>query len=94
MSVRIKDNLNPSLNRIVDSLQTKVTKQAYIKFKASTPKRSGNARRKTTLRGNKIHAGYNYATQLDAGSSPKAPDGMSKPTADLLNRYLNKLIRK
>tara|TARA_R110000824_G_scaffold116007_2_gene267276 strand:+ start:164 stop:448 length:285 start_codon:yes stop_codon:yes gene_type:complete len=89
-----KDNINPSLDRITDQLQTKVTRQAFLKFRATTPKRTGNAKRKTKLKGSTIHAEYGYATKLDAGSSRKAPDGMSKPTSDFLDKLIRKIIRK
>mgnify|MGYP003680840171 CR=1 FL=1 len=61
-----KDNINPSLDRITDQLQTKVTRQAFLKFRATTPKRTGR----------------------------KAPDGMSKPTSDFLDKLIRKIIRK
>lgn len=91
---KIKDNINPSIDRIVDGLQTRITKKAFLKFKAVTPKRSGNAKNKTRLKGSTIEANYPYATFLDAGRSRQAPDGMSKPTAELINKEIEKLFRK
>lgn len=91
---KIKDTFNPSLERITDELQTKVTREAFLKFRATTPKRSGNARRKTTLNGNKIRANYNYATQLDAGKSRQAPQGMTEPTSKVITRAIEKIMRK
>ena len=91
---KIKDTFNPSLERITDELRTKVTKKAFLEFKVRTPKRSGNARRKTTLNGNKIRANYNYATQLDAGKSRQAPQGMSEPTSKVITSAIEKIMRK
>ena len=91
---KTKDKINPSLDRIVGSLQTKITKQAFLEFRVRTPKRTGNARRKTRLQGNTIRAAYSYATQLDAGKSRQAPDGMSKPTERLITREIEKILRK
>jgi len=91
---KIKDKINPGLDRITNELQTKVTKKAFLEFRVRTPKRSGNARKNTRLNGNKIEAKYNYATFLDAGRSRQAPDGMSKPTAELLNKTIERIFRK
>lgn len=91
---KTKDNINPSLNRIVDELQTKVTKKAFLEFRVKTPVRTGNARRKTSLKGNKIKAAYPYATFLDAGRSRQSPDGMSKPTTELITKEIEKIFRK
>jgi len=89
-----KDLITPSLANISDKLQTKVTRQAFLKFRGVTPKKTGNAKRKTKLRNNVIEANYPYASFLDAGSSRQAPDGMSRPTAKLLNKLIKDIIRK
>jgi len=61
-------------------------------FQALTPKRSGNARNHTRLEGNnRIHADYDYATKLDAGSSKQAPAGMTKPFAAWFKKQLKKI---
>lgn len=92
---KTKDNINPSLDRQQEELQTKVLKLALLKFKESTPKRTGNARKKTNLRGNTIEAKYSYATNLDKGSSRKAPKGMTEPTRKFLNKYIEtRIVRK
>lgn len=91
---KTQDRINPSLNNIVNELQTKVTKKAFLEFKVKTPVRTGNAKRKTRLQGNKIRAAYPYATQLDAGRSRQAPNGMSKPTTDLITKEIEKIFRK
>jgi len=91
---KTKDSINPSLTNIVNELQTKVTKKAFLEFKVRTPVRTGNAKRKTRLKGNTIHAAYPYATNLDKGSSRQAPQGMSKPTTDLITKEIEKIFRK
>jgi len=73
-----------------------VMPEALTYFKGLTPKRSGNARRKTNLdRNNRIKADYDYAAPLDQGLSRQAPQGMTKPTekriAQLVSRYLQRL---
>ena len=55
--------------------------------------RSGNARRKTRLSGNKIIAGYNYAQKLDEGYSRQAPDGMTKPTEEFIKKRMTQIIK-
>lgn len=67
---------------------------AYKHFKSITPKRTGNARRRTRLQGNTIKANYSYARQLDNGSSAQAPNGMSEPTIKWLRKNKRKFIRK
>jgi hypothetical protein len=55
-----------------------------------TPEDTGNARRNTKLSGDNILAQYPYAGRLDQGYSPKAPDGMSNPTAEYISKYIDK----
>lgn len=91
---KINDDITPSLDRIVNELQTKVTKKAFLEFRVKTPIRTGNAKRKTKLKGNTIHAAYPYASYLDEGRSKQAPDGMSKPTTELITKEIEKIFRK
>lgn len=67
-------------------------KEAYDYFVDSTPIRTGNARRSTTLRGSTIDANYNYAERLDEGSSRQSPKGMTGPTEKFLEKRINDLI--
>jgi hypothetical protein len=48
----------------------------------------GNARRSTRLRGNTIEGVYPYAERLEDGWSRQAPDGMSQPTIEHVQRVL------
>jgi len=69
-------------------------KEAYDFWRSVTPIRTGNARRRTRLQGNKIKANYNYAVPLDNGHSSQAPEGMSKPTERFIIKRLQKIMRK
>lgn len=95
MSVRkTKDAVTASLRRVQSDLD-KLPAQAYNFFVKATPKRTGNARRKTTLSQNKvINANYPYATRLDEGWSKQAPQGMTKPTTTFIQNLLKKIMRK
>jgi hypothetical protein len=55
-----------------------------------TPKVTGNARKNTKLKGDRILAQYPYAQRLDQGSSKQAPDGMSTPTIEYMKKYIDK----
>ena len=93
MSVTIKDNISPSLQRITKQIEN-LPKEAFTEFVKDTPVRSGNARRKTRLNGSTIVAGYNYAKKLDEGYSQQAPDGMTKPTEDFVKKRMAQILRK
>lgn len=64
----------------------RVAIETFIEF---TPKRSGNARDKTRLKGDTIHANYAYAARLDQGySKHKGGVGMTEPTVKAIQNYL------
>jgi len=69
-------------------------KDAYDHWKKITPIRSGNARKRTRLQGSKIKADYNYAVPLDNGWSKQAPQGMSKPTLDYVEKRIARHIMR
>ena len=83
-------NINRRLRQIEKAFPG-IVRQAGAHFKGVTPKRSGNARRNTTLVGNEIQANYNYANRLNAGWSRQAPDGMTKSTIALIRRLIRKI---
>lgn len=85
--------MTPSLDKINRELKT-VPKKTYDFFVESTPKQSGNARKKTKLKGDKIVAGYKYAKALDKGHSGQAPQGMTQPTAEYFKTLIRKMMRK
>jgi hypothetical protein len=46
------------------------------------------------LQGEVIKADYKYATELDAGKSRQAPEGMSKPTEQYITKRVKQIMRK
>lgn len=94
MTVRkIKDTVSVKLQSLTNGIED-LPRQAYHEWVRTTPKKSGNARRHTNLKGDAIHADYPYAQRLDQGWSKQAPNGMSEPITKFLERELQKLIRK
>lgn len=90
---KTRDTMTASLARINRGLTT-LPEEAYKFFVKTTPIRSGNARRKTRLRGDTIEANYPYAVPLDEGRSKQAPDGMTKPTEQFIQTLMRKIMRK
>lgn len=94
MTVKLKKNkVKPSLGR-VEKKFGKLPKKAFQFWRKITPKRTGNARRKTRLKGDTIQARYPYAERLDNGYSQKAPEGMSDPTFEYIQKLSKKILRK
>jgi hypothetical protein len=95
MSVRITQNkITPSLGRIRAKMD-KLPKRAFVHWKKITPKKTGNAKRKTKLNRNVIEANYPYAQRLDEGYSKQAPRGMLEPTLKYVKTLLKgKILRK
>lgn len=89
----VNNGITSSLRRIQSELD-KVPQQAYDVWVKGTPKKTGNARRSTVLKGDEIQARYAYATKLDDGWSRQAPDGMSKPTEKFIKSRLKQIMRK
>ena len=71
-----------------------VPRKAYRYWLNITPKDTGNAKRKTKLKKNKIVAGYDYASYLDKGHSKQAKDGMVKPTKIYIDKLVKSIVRK
>lgn len=90
---KTRDTMTPSLARIQRELD-RLAAEAYAYWVSITPKQTGNARRRTRLRGDTIEANYPYAVPLDQGSSKQAPDGMAQPTEKFIQRQADKKIRK
>jgi len=86
---KVKNNIAGDLSMKIQEIQT-VADQAYDYFRKITPKRTGNAQRKTRLSRKTIQADYPYAQRLNQGSSAQAPRGMSEPTIE----YIRKITRK
>jgi|13_taG_2_1085334.scaffolds.fasta_scaffold06159_5 hypothetical protein len=75
-------------------LPSHLVKSGLKVMKENTPKRSGNARRKTVRRGDSLKANYSYAGPLDAGQSPKAPKGFTDPTIEYWDKETEKYIKR
>jgi len=102
MSVTLTVNvMKNSLKRIQNKLN-KVPQEAYKEFVKNTPIKTGNARRNTKLKGKTIEANYQYAQVLDKGrhmtnrgmrGSDQAPEGMSKPTQEFIQKRIKKILK-
>lgn len=94
MTVKISRN---RMKRHIGQVQqqfNKLPKQAFQFWRKTTPKKTGNARRKTILRNKLILARYPYAERLDDGWSRQAPKGMSTPTLEYIKKITRRAIRK
>jgi|TARA_B110000977_G_scaffold174585_1_gene228555 hypothetical protein len=90
---RTSSKINPKLRRIQSELD-KLPAQAAFKFKSVTPRRTGNARRKTVLKNKVIIANYHYATKLNEGYSKQAPRGMVEPTMAFIRQRVKQIMGK
>jgi regulator of replication initiation timing len=87
-----KVNLS-SFKKLMTNLERNVkdlSKGAHEVFVENTPERTGNAKRKTRLQGDKIIADYNYSQELDEGYSRKKPKGMTQPTEQWIEDEINR----
>lgn len=92
----IKFKVDTSLSKLksVYNQVQQLPQDAYRYFVSITPIDTGNARRSTRLSGKTIEANYVYADRLDKGWSRQAPDGMTKPTQDYIDRRVRQLKGK
>jgi hypothetical protein len=93
VNLRVANSITSSLQRIQKELD-RLPDQAFDVFVDNTPVRSGNARRKTQLRGDEIQAKYPYAKRLDEGYSKQSPKGMVEPTERFIQNRLGQIMRK
>jgi hypothetical protein len=87
------DNITGATQR-QQQLLARLPQRAHEFWVRATPIRTGNARRKTRLRGDTIEADYPYAQRLDEGYSPQAREGMSEPTQRFIDRAIRAILRK
>lgn len=84
--------INKRIQQLSSNLSSqKLASKAYDFFKNITPKDTGNAQRRTTLKGDEIQANYPYAQRLDQGYSKQAPRGMTKPTDEFIVKEIKKI---
>lgn len=76
----------------IEDMPYDVMREAGAYFKSKTPVDQGNARRNTSTSGLVINADYAYADRLDNGWSKQAPNGMSDPTIDFIEREVNRRV--
>ena len=93
MARRLTDQATPALDRIARDISD-VPREAAAFFRARTPRRSGNARRRTRLIGTTIQAAYAYAEPLDTGSSKQAPRGMTEPTLEFIELLVERTTKR
>jgi hypothetical protein len=86
-----QDEITPMLRRQRRALQ-QFPEQAHAEFVKLTPRRTGNARRNTDLRGTTIVADYPYAQRLDDGWSRQAPRGMTQPLETWIQRWVKRVF--
>lgn len=92
LTVSFDNRIGPMLKKVQQKLDN-LPKEAFQEFVKNTPVRSGNARRSTTLNGNKIEANYPYAKRLDDGYSSQKPMGMIKPTEQFIQNRIKQIVR-
>lgn len=93
VDIRFDDKLNQQLDSIQQQLKA-YPQQALEEFKSLTPIRQGNARRRTTLKNDRIEADYPYATRLDQGWSKQAPNGMTQPFEQWVRARVKQIFGK
>jgi hypothetical protein len=94
MAVRqTRNTITNSLGQVRRRFST-LPKLAYQHWRKVTPKRSGNARKKTKLQRDVIVARYPYAKRLDEGWSKQARRGMFQPTFEFIKRTTRRMLRK
>lgn len=84
-------NVRTKIERMNKQLEL-LPKKAHNFFVKETPIKSGNARRKTVLKGDTIEANYEYANRLNDGHSRQAPKGMTEPTISYVRGQVRKIL--
>jgi hypothetical protein len=86
------NNISLRLDNIAkNTTPAELARVAFPVFKDFTPKLSGNAKSKTKLKADTIHADYPYAKRLDKGySKQNGGVGMTEPTLKAIQEYLEK----
>lgn len=90
IDTKVTNNISNYVKDIKKDIE-KIPKEAYLEFVQLTPIDKGNARKRTTLKGDVIVANYPYAQRLDEGSSKQAPKGMTMPLEKWLEKRLEKV---
>lgn len=94
MSVKVDATVFKKRMSQLSELPSVLLKDALKFTKENTPVASGNARNKTTIKGNKVVSDYAYAGRLNDGYSKQAPSGFTQPTIQQLDDAASKYVRK
>lgn len=103
MKIKLNDNEVRRLFENLDLLPADLWRAAGQEFIKNTPRQTGNARRNTQVTDREITADYPYAAVLDQGrgfrdgqmrGSQQAPQGMTKPTIEFIERNLPGYIKR
>lgn len=86
------DSYRKQMAELVERLDD-LPRDAHAEFIKNTPKRSGNARRNTRLQDTKIVADYAYSQRLDEGYSSLAPQGMTGPTEQWIQKEVDRRLK-
>lgn len=77
----------------LEDISREIMPAVLDKFREETPIRSGRARRSTRRQDQRVIADYPYAERLDQGASRQAPDGMTQPTIEFIEREFEKRLK-
>jgi hypothetical protein len=94
MGIKINAKVFDKRMKELAGLPSYLVNEALKITKDNTPVASGNARKKTIKKGNKIVSNYAYAGRLNEGYSKQAPQGFTKPTIEQLDDKTQKYVRK
>lgn len=94
MGIKVNDTAFQDLLRDLSKMPEVVMKQGHKYYRNKTPIRSGNARSKTSRNDLTIKSAYPYAGRLDEGWSTQAPQGMTDPTSDKIDEYVDNYIKR
>lgn len=94
MTVKVNDSAFQTMLDDLGKMPEVVMKEAHIHYRRETPIRSGNARSHTSRKKLTIKSAYPYAGRLDEGWSSQAPQGMTGPTSDKIDEYVDNYVKK
>lgn len=89
--------MSGEINKRIREIESKVAADklaniAHDHLRKITPVDSGNARKKTTVSKDQVHADYAYAERLDKNWSPQTKgQGLIEPTLAAVQGYIDKI---
>jgi hypothetical protein len=92
-TIRVTNTTSQDLKKFKKSFDA-YPDQALEMFRLLTPKRSGNARRRTVLSGDQIEANYPYAQRLEDNWSPQTRgQGILRPFERWARRRIAQIMK-